>query len=862
MSLHKYCRFSLFCALALVALPAFAQRLPAGVRPEHYALHFTPNLATATFSGEESIDLILDAPQTSITLNALELKIASVKTDSGDLATVSYDEARQQATFLFAQPLPAGKNRLQVSFTGILNGQLRGFYLSKTAKRNYAVTQFESTDARRAFPSFDEPALKATFDISLTIDKGDTVISNGPQIADKRETDPAKHTLTFATTPRMSTYLVAFQVGDFKCSSGKSEGIPIRACATPDKVGMTKFAVKAAEHYLHYYNRYFGIRYPMQKLDMVGIPDFEAGAMENFGCITYRETDLLLDEKYASVPALRRVAVVVAHEMAHQWFGDMVTMQWWDNVWLNESFANWMESKAVGEWKPELMMRDDEAETLNSTLNLDSQTSTHPIRARADTPAEIEEMFDGISYGKGGAVIGMVEHYLGEEVFRQGVHNYLAAHLYANATAEDFWNAQTATSHKPIDAIMSSFVEQPGVPLLTVQKKSAADLAMQQSRFLLNSESSSPVNPGWTIPVCMRGGSCQVTTPTENNVSLPAKSQILYANADYKGYYRNEYRAEDLPSVIASAPRLNAPERIGLVGNQWAMVSARRLSVGSYLDLISTLRMDQDAAVLDTAFIGIDYLMHRVADESEREGLNAAIRAEYGPVYRALPKASKHDDPNAREKRAQLFKVLGAANDPLVVQEARALKDRYFKHDNSVDGLLATESIAIAAYSGDAAFYDQVLAWERSSQDPRTRTSALLTLTYFRNPELVGRTLELAISGEVRNQDSYSLITRLLASPETRVQAWTFLKQNWQKAATTFTVSSGQSVIAATGSFCSKGDREDVAQFFAEHKVAAAERTLQIALSRIDACASARESQQPELDQWLKQNGAREVSAH
>jgi puromycin-sensitive aminopeptidase len=847
-----FLRLSFSCALALVSWQVSAQRLPSGVRPDHYTLHFKPDLKAATFSGGESIDLTLDAPQSAITLNALELRIASVKNEAGESATISYDESKQQATFLFAKALPAGRNRLQIVFTGILNNQLRGFYLSKTAKRSYAVTQFESTDARRAFPSFDEPALKATFDISLTVDKGDTVISNGPQIADKADIDPTQHTLTFATTPRMSTYLVAFQVGDFKCSNGKSDGIPIRACATPDKVAMTKFAVKAAEHFLHYYNNYFGIRYPMQKLDMVGIPDFEAGAMENFGCITYRETDLLLEEKHASVPALRRVAVVVAHEMAHQWFGDMVTMQWWDNVWLNEGFANWMESKAVGEWKPNLMMRDDEAVTLNRTLDLDSQGTTHPIRARADTPAEIEEMFDGISYGKGGSVIGMVEHYLGEQVFRQGVHNYLAAHLYANATAEDFWGAQTQTSNKPVDAIMSSFVEQPGVPLLTLDRAGSDELAVKQSRFLLRA--TKQMTQSWTVPFCVRGGNCEIITPAKNKVSLPAKSATLYANADYKGYYRTSYAATDLPLVLAGAPGLSAPERIGLVGNQWALVRAGQLSVGSYLDVVKALRADDDAAVIDTSFVGVDDLLSRVANESERERLNAAIRAEYGPVYRALPKKAKHEDPNANERRARLFKLLGAAGDPLAVEEARALTDRYFHHDESVDTLLATEAIGIAARSGDAAYYDQVLAWERGAQDPRTRAAALYTLTDFHNPLLVERTLQLAISGEVKNQESHYLLTRLFDAPETRVQAWTFLKQNWQKASATLTVSSSQRVISAMGSFCSKADHDDVSEFFSAHPVESAQRTLQIALSKIDACASTREAQQAQLDAWLKQN--------
>ena len=357
----------------------------------------------------------------------------------GQTGRVTYDEPKEQATFTFAKPLAAGKVHLSIAYTGILNDKLRGFYLSKTKTRNYAVTQFEPTDARRAFPSFDEPALKATYDLSLTVDTPDTVIANGALLTDK-PAGAGKHTLTFATTPKMSTYLVAFLVGDFQCTTGKSDGVPIRVCATPDKVQFTHFALDAAEYILTYYDKYFGIKYPMPKLDLIALPDFEAGAMENFGCITYRETDLLVD-KDASINARKGVASVVAHEMAHQWFGDMVTMQWWDNLWLNEGFATWMELKPVAKWHPEWNFPQDEAAQLDGTLNLDAQPTTHAIRAReTSTPDQINELFDGISYGKGGAVLGMVENYLGAEVFRQGVHNYLEAHLYANATAEDFWN--------------------------------------------------------------------------------------------------------------------------------------------------------------------------------------------------------------------------------------------------------------------------------------------------------------------------------------------------------------------------------------------------------------------------------------
>jgi aminopeptidase N len=331
--------FAAVVFLSYAGSDAQAQRLPTVAHPEHYSLALTPDLKAATFAGSESIDLTLSQPVDSITLNAAEITFQSVTTtvNGRELkATVTTDEAKQQATLAFDQRLPAGKLTLKIEYSGILNNELRGFYLSKTSKRNYAVTQFEATDARRAFPSFDEPAYKATFDIQLTVDKDDTVISNTNMIADTPGPVVGEHTVKFATTPKMSTYLVAFLVGDFQCVAGESDGVPIRACATPGKVEQGKFAVSAAEYILHYYDDYFGIKYPMPKLDMIAIPDFEAGAMENFGAITYRETDLLIDDKTASLDAKEEVASVVAHEMAHQWFGDMVTMQWWDNIWLNE----------------------------------------------------------------------------------------------------------------------------------------------------------------------------------------------------------------------------------------------------------------------------------------------------------------------------------------------------------------------------------------------------------------------------------------------------------------------------------------------------------------------------------------------
>ena len=738
--------FALSVSLAGIALflpSAQAQRLPTVARPEHYSLALTPNLKDATFSGSESIDLTLSQAVDSITLNAAEIKFGSVTTtvNGRELkATVTTDEAKQQATLAFDQTLPAGKLTLKIEYSGILNNELRGFYLSKTTKRNYAVTQFEATDARRAFPSFDEPAFKATFDIQLTVDKGDTVISNTNVISDTPGPVVGEHTVKFATTPKMSTYLVAFLVGDFQCVSGESDGVPIRACATPDKVEQGKFAVSAAEFVLHYYDTYFGIKYPMPKLDMIAIPDFEAGAMENFGAITYRETDLLIDEKTASLGAKEEVASVVAHEMAHQWFGDMVTMQWWDNIWLNEGFATWMSNKPIAAWHPEWNVPQDVATDLDGTLNLDAARTTRTIRAKADTPDEINEMFDGISYGKAGAVLGMVENYLGEETFRQGVHNYLAAHLYANATAEDFWNAQTANSHKPVDKIMESLVAQPGVPGLTFAEPSGGKVKVSQQRFFLSPSAKGTGPETWSLPVCFKGadggGKCEVLSSKEESLAVP-DAPFFYANAGGKGYYRSSYPADVYAKLVANVESgLTPEERISLLGDQWSQVRANKIPVGSYLDLVAAVKDDSSGKVLSTAFSGVYSVDTRLATtDSERDALAAWVRKTFKPALEKLGPPSPSDTPEKNELRAALFGALGTiGSDPEVIAQAKTIAVKYLADPASVDTTLAGPGLHIAAINGDAAFFDQLQKVYETSSNPQQQEGALHELAYFKDP--------------------------------------------------------------------------------------------------------------------------------
>jgi aminopeptidase N/puromycin-sensitive aminopeptidase len=850
-------------ALTLSFLPTLflsAQRLPGIARPEHYSLQLTPDLQKATFTGEETIDLTLDQPADSITLNAYELQFVKVAAESGGRsypARVTLDPGRQQATFHFDRQLPAGFASLKITYSGVLNGSLRGFYLSKSATRSYAVTQFESTDARRAFPSFDEPALKATFDVTLVVPQGDTAISNTNIVSDMPGPRPDLHTIRFARTPKMSTYLVAFLVGDFKCLSGESDGVPIRACATPDKVELGQFALSGAEFFLHYYNTYFGIKYPMPKLDMVAIPDFEAGAMENFGAITYRETAMLVDDKTASLEEKKNVAEDVAHEMAHQWFGDMVTPQWWDNIWLNEGFATWMSHKPVAAWKPEWDIPQEQASELNKTLDLDGRNVTRTIRARAETPGEINEMFDGISYGKAAAVLLMTENYLGEETFRTGVHNYLQAHIYGNATAEDFWNAMQAASGKPADKVIESLVVQPGEPLLTFGRASGGKVSVAQKRFFFTPGKAEGEQQSWVLPVCMKDGAdrpdCSILSGHEQDLAVP-QAPLFYGNAGGKGYYRSRYDSADYRHLVANVESgLTPSERITFLGSQWALAHSGIARVGDFLTLASAVPADPSPFVIETVTNDVGIIDQQVASTpQEHQRLAAWVRRTFAPALAGLGAPAVSDAPDKNLLRANLFELVGDEGaDPGVIAQAKQIFEKSLQEPGSVDPTLASRALKIAAQNGDEQFFTRLQQLYESSPDPQLRNDALRALARFRNPALVKRAMEYLTSARVKNQDALRLVQIEMSDRRTRDIAWDYVQKNWPRVQMQITTFSGGDLVSSTGNFCSEERSREVTQFFAGHKVAASGHALDQARDRISDCVSLRAAQGPDLKHWL-----------
>src|SRR3954464_15973261 len=593
----------------LAALPASAQRLPGGVTPEHYDLAFVVDLVHERFDGTETIRVNVAAPTTRIVLNAVDIDFREVTIGAGataQKATVTSDSTAQTATFTVPRPVPAGTHDIHVRYGGSLNSQLRGFYISKTKLRKYAVTQFESTDARRAFPSFDEPSFKATFSLTVTVDRGDIAISNGKVLSDTPGPAITQHTMVFAPTPKMSSYLVAIAVGDFKCLDGAADGVPIRICATPDKRELGRIALDSAQQILKFYDGYYAVKYPFGKLDVVAVPDFAAGAMENTAAIFYRETDLLAEQKSASVDTKKKIWSILAHEMAHQWFGDLVTMEWWDDIWLNEGFATWMANKPLAAAHPEWNVPVDEAQENQTALALDSLQATRPIHADVRTPAEIDEAFDAIAYQKGAAVLRMVEHYVGADTFRKGVNAYIQAHAYKNATSEDLWKALSSASGKPVERVLPTFVNQPGVPLIDVSLACAnghTGVTLKQQRFVI--DAAQPPAGRWQTPVCLKvpgqpAASCEVLTEESRTIEVPgACAPWVFANAGAAGYYRTAYSSEMLRAMApALATDLTAAERLSLLDDEWALLRAGRHSIAAYLTLAGGLGREHSSGVL------------------------------------------------------------------------------------------------------------------------------------------------------------------------------------------------------------------------------------------------------------------------
>ena len=867
---------AVLAATFLTALPASAQRLPTIVTPSHYDLAFAVDLARERFDGTETIRVQVGEPTSRVVLNAFEIQFHEVTIGTGaaaQFAMVTLDGAGQTATLTVPKPLPTGATEIHATFSGVLNTQLRGFYISQTKRRKYAVTQFESTDARRAFPCFDEPAFKATFAVTLTIDRGDTAISNGRVLSDVPGPAITQHTMKFSTTAKMSPYLVAMTVGDFKCLDGAADNIPIRICATPDKRDMTRIALESAQQVLQFYDSYYAIKYPFGKLDVVAVPDFAAGAMENTGAIFYRETDLLADTKSAPANTRKTIASILAHEIAHQWFGDLVTMQWWDDIWLNEGFATWMANKPIAAAHPDWNVDVDEAQENQTALALDSLKATRPIHSDVTTPAQIDEAFDAIAYQKGAAVLRMVENYVGADTFRKGVNAYLRAHAYGNATSEDFWKAIAGASGMPVERILPTFVHQPGVPLLSVSLSCPLNgtetrMTLHQERFSLEPAVSATERTLWQIPFCFEYAGpkhapnttpkmCFVLDQEQHDYTLhdAGCQPWVFINTDARGYYRTAYAPEILRAMAPHVEtQLTAPERLSLLDDEWALVRAGRHSIADYLTLVSGHGREHNSGVMEEVGRRLGFVHDYLAPDAARTRFEVFTRSLLRPLLDEIGFASAASDTDDRRSlRATVIASLGiVGRDRDVVARSRAALDRALSGGTPLDPTQAGAIVTTAVMQGDAAMFDALSAAAEKAAGPDEHYRYLYALADFRQPELIDRGLQFALSPQLRTQDAALYLGRFFFNREARDRALAFVTANWTALEPKVTIFGGDTnLIRSMNAFCDTGSRDRIRAFFAEHKLPAAERTLAQTLEQISNCIALREKQTPAVAAWL-----------
>ncbi len=850
-------------------------RLGADCVPVEYDLHVEVDPAEGdAYLGEVTILLELARGRRSIELHADAIEIGAARVDAGGSrqdGSVRCHPARETVEISFAKTLPPGPARLHLSFRGELREDLRGLYRARSGERRYAFTQLEAADARRFFPCFDEPSFKARFRISVTTATGHTVLSNNP-VAREDVAGGGRKTVRFSETPPLSTYLVALAVGPLEASPPVHCGATeIRVWHVPGKGALTEFSLEAARETLSRLEAYFGLPYPYEKLDLVAVPDFEAGAMENAGAVFFRETLLLVDPATVTLTERKRVAEVICHELAHMWYGDLVTMAWWDDLWLNEAFATWMAFQIVDSWKPEWKMWHEFEQGRAGALSLDALSSTHPIYTTVRTPAEATANFDLITYEKGAAVVRMIERYLGPKAFRAGVRAYIRAHRESNAVAADLWRALSDASGTDIEPIVRAWIEQPGFPLLAlrrVRRKGRTLLALRQERFHARPRRGAAA-VRWPIPWVGRVGGARagssrlvrhLVSRVRDEVELPAGARWVYGNAEEGGFLRPLHDEEELASLLAALPALPPIERMGLVSHQWAHVRAGRAPIETVLDVVDALGDETDPDVLQTLRSPLSFLADQVAPEVGAATL-ARLRGwlvdRFGSQLDTLgwdPARAEPDE--TRLRRAAVLAILGeiAEWEP-VVDEACRRFERWLRDPASLEPNLADSVAVLAARSGDAARFDAILAAAGKATAPQEQRRLLLSLAEFRERPLVDRMLALTLTETLQTQDVVLLLCRALANREARERTWAFVKKSWSRLHRRIPPMLATRLVEATPSLQTKQLRRDVAAFFAAHPLPPAKRALAQSLERFDLNAALRRRAAPGLSRWLEQAG-------
>ena len=780
-------------------------KLPKSVVPVHYAIELTPDLDSLKLAGVETVDIEVREPTARLVLNAIETTFGPVTLDDdAQRGEVALDASAETATLTFAQPIAAGPHRLRIAFTSRINKFATGLfyvdYPTDSGVKRLISSKLEPADARRIFPCWDEPAFKATFALAVTVPQSFLAVGNMPVVREA-PAGPDMKQVVFAPTPKMSSYLFVLTSGELERLTADADGVSVGVVTTSGKSGKGRFALDSAVRLLAYFNDYFGVKYPLPKLDLIAVPGGFGGAMENWGGITFFESRLLFDPATSAEAARRGIFNILAHEMAHQWFGDLVTMGWWDNLWLNEGFASWMATKASEQFYPQWQNWLNGYGQKQFAMALDARRTSHPVQQPVADHSEATTAFDGITYNKGQALIRMLENYLGETTFRDGIRRYMAAHAYRNTTTADLWRALETSAGKPVTGIAASFTEQDGVPLIVAETTCSGGmqrLTLRQDRFVIAPAGSAPAAPrAWQIPIAL--GPSGATRPPEillldgsKEIAAGNCGEAIKVNLGDIGYFRVEYGPNNRGNLAKSLALMTPEDRLNFVADSWALVQAGRAEPSSYLALIGQIGSDDHRAIWDLVTGSFTRLDRLARERTERPSLRNYARARLRTVFDRLgwdaqgsnKGSEKGADDNEALLRSSLIRTLGEFGDADILAEAKRRFAGFLENPQTLSTALRDPVTQLVGLSADRASYDTLLALARKSTVTNERVRYYYAAASARDPSLARATLALTLTDELPNTIVGTVINIVASSGEQPDLAWDFVKANFDALAT------------------------------------------------------------------------------
>lgn len=851
-------------------------RLTEQVRPVHYALEIEVDPAQSeAYRGQLRIELESTAPQRALELHARDLHVTQPKLFVGEKVLsgkITPQPKRETIRATFPSVIPKGRAVLELQFSGKLRHDLRGLYAAVSGSHKYAVTQLEATDARCFFPCFDEPDKKACLSLSVVTAVKNTVIANAP-LESTTLLPGGKKRVVLRQTPKISSYLYALAVGEFESSKPVQAGsTEIRIWHVPGKGALTDFGLEAARETLLRLEKYFDLAYPYEKLDLVAVPDFEFGAMENVGAVFFRETLLLCDPERATLSEKKRLAEVICHELAHMWYGNLVTMKWWDDLWLNEAFATWMAFLIVDDWKPEWKMWHDFQHYRCAALDLDALNNTHSIYTEVRRPEEATQNFDLITYEKGASVLRMLEHYLGPEKFRAGVRAYIRKHRESNTVAADLWAALSEASQEPVEKIARAWITQEGFPLLRIQRSAKGggeNFELRQERFCADAtrgEKSKARHKKvlWPVPwvgkvYAAAGPSRSVRTllaQTRGVAESHAKTEFFYGNSEEAGFFRPLHAPEAHQALIENFARLSTLERMGLLSHSWAQVRAGYAPLAAFLDLVPAAQHETDPDVLKVLRAPLAFLDEQIAAAAGpaiRHRFQNWIIESFGTQLLELAwESSREEDIDTKVRRSTIISLLGeTARWEACTLVAREHCQKYLADHTTLEANLVDPVVNIAARHADAALYARLRESMDTAKTPQERKRFLLALAAPESPKLVAKTLQLALTPTVPTQDVALLFSRLLQNEAACEATWQFIQTRWSRLAKRLTPMMIARLIEATPALQTSKSQREVAAFFKAHPAPTGARALRQTSELFRLNAALRRRAVPQLRTWL-----------